>query len=79
MKPPEYSKRAAKYINGLDKPSKLRIKDACEKIPKGDVKPMEGRTDGTYRLRVGKFRIVFKIINNTAIIEDIGSRGDIYK
>lgn len=36
----DYSKAAAKYINGLDKPSKKRIKSGIEGIPTGDIKPL---------------------------------------
>jgi len=79
MKKPQYSKKAAKYINGLDRVSKQRIKDGCEKIPKGDIKPVEGCKDGSLRLRIGKYRIIFVIENNTAMIREIGARGDIYK
>ena len=44
---------------------------------------MRGYSDGRQRLRVGKYRIIFKYIGNKEIevvyIIDIGSRGDIYK
>ena len=33
-----YSKNAAKYINKLDKPTKLLTKSAIEGLPDGDVK-----------------------------------------
>ena len=52
MNPPEYSKRAVKHLSGLDKASKQRIKDGCEKIPQGDIKRLQGHTE-LYRLRVG--------------------------
>lgn len=34
----EYSKKAVKYINSADKPTKRRLKEAIEKIPSGDIK-----------------------------------------
>ena len=45
-----------------------------------DVKKLEGFRN-SYRLRISKFRIIFKIENNELLIEIIkaGSRGDIYK
>ena len=79
MNPPTYSKQAAKVINSLDKPTKQRIKTGIEKIPDGDIKPMQGYTDGRKRLRIGKFRIVFLHIKDDLHIIEIGSRGDIYK
>ena len=33
-----YSKAAVKVINGMDRPTKQRIKAAIEKIPEGDIK-----------------------------------------
>ena len=41
---------------------------------------MEGFKN-SYRLRISKFRVIFKIENNELLIEVIkaGSRGDVYK
>ena len=83
----EYSKKAAKYINTLDKPTKQRIKAAIEglteKPPIGDIKPLQGFTDSRMRLRVGKYRIIYRYGINGKLeilfILDINSRGDIYK
>lgn len=83
----EYSKRAVKYINKLDKPTKQRIKFAIEKLtlepPEGDIKPLQGYADGRKRLRIGKYRIIYNYRSDGAIevlyIMDIDSRGDIYK
>ena len=76
---PEYSKQAAKFLNNQDKAVQQRIREGIEKIPAGDIKPMEGYTDGTCRLRIGKYRIIFVIVGDTIAVRDIGSRGDIYK
>lgn len=83
----QYSKKAAKYISGLDRPTKLRIKQAIEGLtespPKGDVKFLQGFSDGRRRLRVGKYRIIYNYISEERIeilyIMNIDSRGDIYK
>lgn len=63
----EYSKKAAKYISSLDRPTKQRIKKAIEGLteqpPKGDIKPLQGFSDGRRRLRVGNtglYIIAFK-------------------
>lgn len=59
----EYSKRAVKYINGLDRTTKQRIKKAIEGLtelsPKGDIKILQGFDDGRKHLRVGKYRIIY--------------------
>ena len=45
-----------------------------------DIKKLQGQNNH-YRLRVGKYRFLFTIIDNKLIIYfyDLGSRGDIYK
>lgn len=74
-----YSKAAVKYIHGLDKQSKQRIKNGIEGIPNGDIKPLQG-SSGSYRLRVGSFRIIFSFPNDdTILIEKVGPRGGVYK
>lgn len=74
-----YAKAAVKVINGMDKATKQRIKAAVEKIPAGDIKPLKG-SNGSYRLRVGGWRILFSYPEHDIIlIEKIGPRGDVYK
>lgn len=83
----EYSKDSVKFIKKQDINQKKRIRtaiDGLKEIPmRGDIKPLEGYKDGRYRLRIGIYRIIFKIVDNDKIeiiyIMDIGSRGDIYK
>ena len=74
-----YSKAAVKAINAMDRPTKQRIKVAIEKIPDGDIKPLQG-SKGSYRLRVGGWRILFSYPDDgIVLIEKIGPRGQIYK
>lgn len=83
----EYSKRAAKYINSLDRPAKQRIKKAIEGLteqpPKGDIRMLQGFSDGRKRLRVGKYRIIYNYLPSGEVeilyIVNVDSRGDIYK
>lgn len=83
----EYSKKAAKYINALDRPTKQRIKAAIEGLteepPRGDIKALQGFADGRKRLRVGKYRIIYNYLEDgkieTLYIINVDSRGDIYK
>jgi mRNA interferase RelE/StbE len=77
----EFSKNAAKDYKRLPQNYKTLIDLALIKISEGlpvDIKPIIGEGD-TYRLRVGKYRILFTVIKDTVIITKIGSRGDIYK
>lgn len=74
-----YSRASVKVINSMDKATKQRIRAAIEKIPDGDIKPLKGST-GTYRLRVGGWRILFSYPeHDTILIEKIGPRGGVYK
>ena len=74
-----YSRAAVKGINGMDRATKQRIKAGIEKIPQGDIKPLKG-SPGTYRLRVGDWRILFSYTeDDTILIEKIGPRGGVYK
>lgn len=75
----EYAKAAVKVINGLDRPTKQRIKAAVEGLPEGDVKALSG-SKGSCRLRVGGWRILFSYPDrDTILIEKIGPRGEVYK
>ncbi|MEY8312135.1 type II toxin-antitoxin system RelE/ParE family toxin [Oscillospiraceae bacterium 42-9] len=81
----EYTKLAVKAIGRMDKLMKSRISRAVlgltETPPKGDIKPLQGFSDGRGRLRVGKYRVVYRYAEDgkTVYIMDIDSRGDIYK
>lgn len=74
----EYKKKAAKYINGADKATKKRLKEAIEKIPFGDIKKLKG-FELEYRLRVGGLRVLFTMDDETITINDIKPRGQVYK
>lgn len=83
----KYSKKAVKYIESLDKPTKHRIKVGIEGLaenpPKGDIKIVQGYKDGRKRLRIGKYRIIYNYISkkeiNILYVMNVDSRGDIYK
>lgn len=80
----KFSKAAAKFIKVTDKPTKSRIKNAIDGLleipPKGDIKVMQGYHPTAYRLRIGKYRLIYEFIDSdTLYIRDIDSRGDIYK
>ena len=82
-----YSKSAQKAIAKYDAPTKRRIKDGIDKLlsdpPEGDIKPLQGFSDGRCRLRIGKYRIIFRFDEDGSIkillILDVDSRGGVYK
>ncbi|MGN0375546.1 MAG: type II toxin-antitoxin system RelE/ParE family toxin [Butyrivibrio sp.] len=73
-----YKRKAVKYINECSKATKQRLKESIERLPLGDVKKMKG-FDNEYRLRVGNLRVLFSIEDDIITINDIDSRGQIYK
>ena len=58
----------------------LEIAEDRQNFSKYDIKILRGYKN-SYRLRIGKNRALFKIVNEkiVIIVIDIGSRGDIYK
>ena len=83
----EYSKMAVKALQRMDKTMRNRIREAVEGLtetpPRGDIKPMEGKPEGRYRLRVGGYRVIYRYDRGGAMVVlfilDVGPRGDIYK
>ncbi|MCM1330592.1 MAG: type II toxin-antitoxin system RelE/ParE family toxin [Ruminococcus sp.] len=83
----KYSKAALKFLAGVQKKIADSIREAVNGLthtpPEGDVKIMQGYNDGRMRLRVGKYRVIYRYDTDNELkilyIIDIGSRGDIYK
>ena len=71
---------AAKKLERTNEPLKSRIIEGLsglnEEPPQGDIKKLQGRND--YRLRVGSYRVLFRIENNTVIVTNIAPRGQAY-
>jgi len=82
-----YAKAAQKALESYDRPTKQRIRAGIlgltEKPPRGDIKRMEGFSDGRLRLRIGGFRVIFRYDHDGQIeilqIINIDSRGGVYK
>ena len=74
----EYKKKAVKYINSADKNTKRRLKEAIEKLPCGDIRKLSGM-ENEDRLRVGDLRVLFTGEDDIITINNIDSRGQIYK
>ena len=82
------SSRAEKYYKRLDKKTRKRFKKELMALAEYDnpvdheqVRPLTGDLKGFYRLRIGDYRIVFSIIEETRTIAvvNIAPRGDVYK
>ncbi|MDP3048163.1 MAG: type II toxin-antitoxin system RelE/ParE family toxin [Thermodesulfovibrionales bacterium] len=77
----EFSKSAAKDYKKLPKDYKVLIDLVLSKLTQGvpvDIKPIAGE-ENICRIRVGKYRILTTIVENTVLIIKIGPRGDVYK
>jgi mRNA interferase RelE/StbE len=73
-----FSKKAEKHLASLVSRIAFNILHRIELIPEGDIKPLAGRK-GEYRLRVGKYRIIFFISYDTVYVVKIDTGGDVYK
>lgn len=77
----EFSKAAAKDYKRLPEQYKALVDLALKKLSEGeqvDIKPIRGERD-TYRMRVGKFRILYLKMSLTLLITKIADRKDAYK
>lgn len=74
---------AVKVLDKLDNNTCQRIFEGLEGLkkqpPVGDIKRLLGRNKGKLRLRIGSYRIIYKVEKGKIYILNIGARGDIYK
>jgi mRNA interferase RelE/StbE len=76
----DFSNEATSAIGRLDATPAGRVIKGIMGLPgKGDTKPLEGEHAGRLRLRVGDWRILYTVKDNTVMIDDILPRGDAYK
>jgi mRNA interferase RelE/StbE len=77
----KFSRKAAKQYKKLPKEYKSLVDVALFRLSEGlelNLKPVEGEKD-VYRIRVGKYRVLFLKSNKTVLVFRISSRGDVYK
>jgi mRNA interferase RelE/StbE len=76
-----YSRSSLHYLESLDFKTKNRIVKGIDQLPgKGDIKKMKGKKlNNIFRLRVGKYRILYQAEKEQIKVIDIDTRGDIYK
>ena len=81
-----FLKEAAEEFKKLDKAVQRIIKEKLEilaqnpELLKNNIKPLKGKYKGLYRLRVGNYRVVYRLNKEeiTILIIRIGHRKDIY-
>ena len=77
-----YTQRAARDIKGLDPKTKQRIGNTILRYTDDPLGYAEKITDsrlGSYRFRIGDYRVVFDLHGNEIIILRVGHRRDIYR
>jgi len=72
---------AEKYLNRLNANDRDRIDDAIEGLekepPEGNIRPLKGQP-GFFRLRIGSYRLLFRINEKGILITHIDPRGQVY-
>jgi mRNA-degrading endonuclease RelE of RelBE toxin-antitoxin system len=73
---------ADKYLNRLNAVDRVRVDAALDKLekepPEGDITPVIGQ-HGLFRTRVGDYRLLWRIKNDTILVTHIDPRGQVYK
>lgn len=76
------TKRALKDLEKIDVKIKTKIGDKIKLLinnPIGSSKKLSTPIIGTYRFRVGEYRVIFDIDDDKVIVLRIGHRKDIYR
>lgn len=76
-----HAAREYRRIRGVDK---ARIDAALMRMQRdpyrvGGVKSLSGELSASLRLRVGDWRVIFRVESEAVVIEAIGHRKDIYR
>ena len=77
-----YTRRAEKDIKKLDASIKSRIGNALLKLQDNPLLYSEKLSDpvlGTYKFRIGDYRVIFDIEGNDVVVLRVGHRREIYK
>lgn len=77
-----YTNRAAKDIAGLDPQVRKRIKETLERYSESPTEYARKMVDsilGSYRFRIGDYRVIFDLENNDIVVLRVGHRRDIYR
>jgi mRNA interferase RelE/StbE len=82
----ELSRKAAKLYQKADNVTTKRLNLAFSKLSEDpfqdfNIKKLSGELEGSFRLRLGKMRIIYSVDDNRKVvyIEVVGFRGDVYK
>jgi len=77
-----FTRRALKDLEDLDKGEKSRIAEKLKEYARDPLTYARKLIDskiGTYRFRIGNYRLIFDVKDNDIVILRIGHRKDIYR
>jgi mRNA-degrading endonuclease RelE of RelBE toxin-antitoxin system len=76
-----YSRTSIKYLQKLERGVVRKIIEGIEKLPyEGDISKLKGKkVKNIFRLRIGKFRVIYLFEKEAIKIIKIDTRGDVYK
>jgi len=77
----KWTSRAEHDLARLDRRTRERIRQAIYRLAeegRGDVRPVE-RTEGEWRLRVGRWRVRFTLQGGALVVLRVLPRGSAYK
>ncbi|MBL68469.1 MAG: cytotoxic translational repressor of toxin-antitoxin stability system [Verrucomicrobiales bacterium] len=87
MKAVRLHRNAARYLRRMPEAQRARVRQALEELAASDdvakhrnIKRMRGQWTGCLRLRVGDYRVVFRLADEEESIDVllVGPRGDVY-
>jgi mRNA interferase RelE/StbE len=77
-----YTRRATKDIQKLDPPVKKRVGQTLQRYARAPLEHAEKLTNpelGSYRFRIGDYRVIFDLQGEKIVVLRVGHRRDIYK
>ncbi len=76
------SDQVTRWLRNLPPESKRRVRAAFRRLERwqGDIKPLRGELEGFYRLRVGGYRIVCRMVSKSLVqLEYADTRDVVYE
>ena len=77
-----YTRRAIRDLDAIDPATKRRIGKTLqryEKDPLAQAEPLRDSDLGSYRFRIGDYRVIFDLAEAEIIILRVGHRREIYR
>jgi mRNA interferase RelE/StbE len=75
-----FSTRAIQYLQRVVKPVRIEILKKIQQLSENPEigKPLTNKLKGCYKLRVGKYRVIYTLEKKIVNITKIGHRKDVY-